>query len=116
MRIRGIDHLSPAQLDEHLRQGARFVYFEYCISLVVVTWRRPTDIFLLPAGRRGLALGWPYLLVSLLLGWWGLPWGLFLTPRVLYTNLCGGTDVTAEVAALLRATPDGPALASPQEP
>jgi hypothetical protein len=104
MQIREIDHLSLAEVEDQLRRGARFVHFEYCVSLLVFTWRMPTDIFLLAPGQRGVFRSWPYLLVTILFGWWGLPWGLFLTPQVLYINLCGGKDVTAEVWAFLQVT------------
>lgn len=104
MYIRGIDKLTPQELNVQLEQGARFVYFEYCVSLLFLTWRQPTDIFFLRPGQQGILVGWPYLLMSFFLGWWGIPWGLILTPQVLYLNLCGGRDVTAEVAALLQTT------------
>jgi hypothetical protein len=103
MRIHGIDHLTPAALEQELAAGGRFVFFEYCISFVVLTLRRPTDIFFLRADQYGLPRGLPYTVVSLLLGWWGIPWGLIYTPITLFTNLSGGRDVTAEVWALLHA-------------
>jgi hypothetical protein len=34
-------------------------------------------------------------MVSLLLGWWGVPWGLIYTPLTLWSNLSGGREVTA---------------------
>lgn len=102
--IRGIDKFSLAEVEEALRLGARFVHFEYCVSLVVLTWRVPTNIYLLWPHQRGVVRGLPYLLLTLALGWWGLPWGLWLTPQVLFLNLSGGRDVTAEVVAFLRAT------------
>jgi hypothetical protein len=104
MQIRGIDHLSLAEVEGQLRSDARFVHFEYCVSFLILTWRMPTDIFLLTPRQRGVFRSWPYLLVTFLFGWWGLPWGLYLTPQVLYINLCGGKDVTAEVWAFLQAT------------
>jgi hypothetical protein len=66
-----------------------------------VTLRRPTDIFFLRADQYGWPRGLPYSLLSLLFGWWGIPWGLIYTPLTLFTNLCGGRDVTTEVRALL---------------
>ena len=39
----------------------------------------------------------PYSLLTLVLGWWGIPWGLIYTPLALMTNFSGGRDVTAEV-------------------
>jgi hypothetical protein len=109
VRIRGTESLTVTQVQAELEAGARFVFFEYCISLVFVTLRRPTDIFLLRAGERGLLRGLPYTLASLFLGWWGVPWGLVYTPQVLLTNLGGGRDVTEAARALLLAS-SGPAL------
>jgi hypothetical protein len=102
MQLRGIEGRSFADLEAELQAGSRFVFFEYCLSLVFVTLRRPSPIVLLRPGELGLAQGLPYTLVSLLLGWWGLPWGLVYTPVVLFTNLSGGRDVTAEVRAFLQ--------------
>jgi hypothetical protein len=35
--------------------------------------------------------------VSLLLGWWGLPWGPIRTVQSIFVNLTGGQDATAAV-------------------
>jgi hypothetical protein len=102
MRWCGIDALTRSEIDEALRSGARFVFYEYCISLIFVTLRRPSAIVLLRRSQCGLARGLPYTLLSLLLGWWGLPWGLIYTPLAVFTNLRGGRDVTAEVQAFLQ--------------
>ncbi len=102
MRIRGIENLSPAELEQEVAAGGRFVFFECCISLLVVTLRRPSDLWFLRAGDHGLLRGLPYTLVSLLLGWWGIPWGIIYTPLTVLTNLAGGCDVTEQVLPLLR--------------
>jgi hypothetical protein len=94
--------MSLDELEAELRAGARFVFFEYCISLIFVTLRRPSAVFLLRHSERGLARGLPYTALSILLGWWGLPWGLIYTPLAVFTNLSGGRDVTAEVYAFLQ--------------
>jgi hypothetical protein len=110
MRIDGIDRLTPAELEAELAAGGRFVFFEYCISFVVLTLRCPTSIRFLRAGDLGLLQGLPYVLLSLLLGWWGLPWGVIYTPLTVFSNLCGGHDVTEQVCAYLRARGDGQAV------
>jgi hypothetical protein len=110
MRIHGIDQLTPAELEHELAAGGRFVFFEYCISFVALTLRRPTDIYFLRADQYGWPRGLPYTVLSLLLGWWGIPWGLIYTPLTLFTNLSGGRDVTAEVRALLSLPAQGDAL------
>jgi hypothetical protein len=183
--IRGIENLTLAQVEQQLHEGACFVFYEYCISLVGITLRRPTDIYFLPPPRfsiwpvlvivnawllsvagflcilrigwvsfityqrlrpnprgpegepefselmcvilavvaslifwlaywsyrapdggwkdeTGLKRGVVYSLPSLFLGWWGVPWGIIYTPITIFTNLCGGQDVTDEVWVLLQ--------------
>lgn len=101
MTIVGIDGLRPEQIADEVRSGGRFVFFEICISVLVMTMRRPTDIIFLRGNESGWVRGLPYALVSLTLGWWGLPWGVIYTPLTTATNLAGGCDVTEQVCALL---------------
>ena len=76
--------------------GERLVFYEYCISLVFITLRRPSRLYRVPADSLGLLPGLRYTLLTLLLGWWGIPWGLIYTPLVLWTNFSGGREITAE--------------------
>jgi hypothetical protein len=76
--------------------GCRLVFYEYCISLVFITLRRPSRLYRLAPGSSGVVEGLRYTLVSLALGWWGIPWGVLYTPLVLWTNLSGGREVTAD--------------------
>src|SRR6516162_18372 len=101
MRIHGIAKLSRAEVEKELAAGGRFVVFEYCVSCLIATARRPTEIYFLHAGELGLLRGLPFSLVSLLLGWWGIPWGIIYTPLTLITNLSGGCDVTEQVSNYL---------------
>jgi hypothetical protein len=107
MRIDGIDNLTPAQLEAELAAGGRFIVYEYCISFVILTLRCPTRVRFLRPREIGMLHGLPYVLLSLLLGWWGLPWGIIYTPLTIFTNLCGGHDVTEQVCGLVLAAPDG---------
>jgi hypothetical protein len=97
VRLRGLEGLNEEEVEAELAAGGRLVYYEYCISLIFLTLRRPTEIFFLRPGELGLVRGLPYSLVSLLLGWWGIPWGIIYTPLTLITNFSGGRDVTAQV-------------------
>ena len=78
---------------------ARYVVYEYCISIVAVTLRRPTRPIRLRPGQRAWLYGLPYVVVSLLFGWWGLPWGVVYTPMTIFSNLYGGCDITSQVRA-----------------
>jgi hypothetical protein len=107
--IRGIEGLSYADLTQVIAAGGRFVLYEYCISLIVVTVRRPSAVYLLRAGNKGLVRGLPYTILSLFLGWWGVPWGVLYTPLALLTNITGGCDVTDQVRAILKLRAEGTA-------
>jgi hypothetical protein len=75
----------------------RWVTFEYCISLIAVTLRRTSRPIYLKPGQEAWLRSLPYVGVSLLLGWWGLPWGAIYTPVTIFANLTGGCDITAQV-------------------
>ncbi len=76
--------------------AGRLVYYELCVSALFFTLRRPSRLHCLRPGERGIVRGLPYALASVLLGWWGVPWGLIYTPLVLWTDLTGGREVRAE--------------------
>lgn len=100
--VRDLRFPPAASLAEAARAGRRLVYYETCISLGILTLRQPSRVHIIPDGGHGFWAGVPYSLVTLALGWWGLPWGLLLTPHVLYVNCTGGRDVTAHGYALVR--------------
>jgi hypothetical protein len=110
VRIHGAEHLTREGLVTTLQAGGRLVFFEYCISLVILTLRCPSGVYLLQPDETGLLKGLPFTLVTALLGWWGLPMGIVYTPLVLFTNLSGGCDVTEELWPVIVA--DLPAAAS----
>lgn len=75
------------------RETEVVVRYPYVVSLVVVTFRflsRPHR----PQSADGRYLrGVPYLLVSMLFGWWGVPWGPLHTWRAVWDCLNGGLEV-----------------------
>jgi hypothetical protein len=101
--ISGLDGMTVGQVVEEVRKGARFVYFQYCISVLILTFRRNSPIFLIRAGQSGIAKGLPYSALSFVLGWWGFPWGFIYTPTVILNNFSGGEDVTEQVMASMTA-------------
>jgi hypothetical protein len=76
--------------------GERLVFFECCVSLVLVTLRRPSRPVRVRSLAGALLRGLPWTLATLLLGWWGVPWGFVYTPLALATNLSGGRALTAD--------------------
>jgi hypothetical protein len=101
MTIRGIEGISAGQIQFELERGGRFVLYYYCVSVVLVTFRRPAPVYFIRAGESAVAKGLPWTLLTLLAGWWGIPWGPIYTVQSLVVNLRGGKDVTAPLAAQL---------------
>ncbi|GMU59244.1 MAG: hypothetical protein AMXMBFR34_10070 [Myxococcaceae bacterium] len=97
MDIKGIDGMSVGELQDQIRQGGKFVIYSYCISILVMTFKRSSDIHFVRSGDSAVLAGLQYTLLSLFLGWWGIPWGFIYTPMALVQNLGGGKDVTVEV-------------------
>jgi hypothetical protein len=105
MAIIGAENLSDAELSGELQRGARLVVFEYCVSILVMTFKRSTDVHLIRPGESAVMKGLPWTLLSLLVGWWGFPWGFIYTPAALIRNLSGGRDVTDLVLSQIAASP-----------
>lgn len=108
--ILGMEGLSAAQVQEEVQRGGRFVVFEYCVSFLVMTLRRSSDVYFVRAGQGTFGMSLGYTLLSLFLGWWGFPWGFIYTPLCLATNLGGGKDVTEQVVMALLAPRYDPSL------
>ena len=85
----------PLEVIEAVGQGGRVVVYEFCISLIFMTLRRPSSPIVLKPGERGILRGLPYCLISLVFGWWGIPWGVIYTPLTIMTNVMGGFDVSS---------------------
>jgi hypothetical protein len=96
-KIKGIEGIDSKELQRELENGAKFRMYQYTFSIIIMTFKRPTDIYFIRAGRSTLAPGLKYSLLSLLVGWWGIPWGLIYTPWAIFSNMTGGIDVTGAV-------------------
>ena len=103
MKIIGVDNVSPEQLKAELSAGARFVIYQYCISLLVVSFKRASSIYFVRPGDNAFSRGLPFSLVSLVLGWWGIPWGPIWTISTIFNNSRGGRDVTNDVVRSIAA-------------
>ena len=102
MKIVGIEGLDGQQLALELQRGARFLIYQYCISILILTFKRPSDIYFVRAGESAVSKGLGFSFISLLLGWWGIPWGPIYTIGSFITNFGGGKDVTQEVLTSLQ--------------
>jgi len=80
-----------------LERGGKFVVFEYCVSIVIYTYKVTSSIYLVKGGESPLMKGMGYTLLTFFSGWWGIPWGPIYTIQCLLINLRGGRDVTSDV-------------------
>jgi hypothetical protein len=100
-RIIGINQMSLEEIDYKVRNGARFVIFEYCISPLVVTLDYNSNIFFIEPGEDACRLDLRYILISAFLGWFSIL-GPINTIRCLITDIRGGNDVTRHVEDWLK--------------
>src|SRR5262245_6630436 len=92
--LAGPTALFPYELRARVAAGARLVRFEYCVSALVCTVRRQSGVYLTTSWQERYLRGLRYSLAALLLGPWGVPWGLVWTPWAMWVNLTGGVDET----------------------
>jgi hypothetical protein len=91
-KIQGIEGMKHGELEFELHRGAKFVLFQYCVSVIVLTFRRPSDIYFVRQGENAVVKGLPF-----------IPWGPVYTIQSIYNNSRGGKDVTQAVVNSLRA-------------
>ena len=102
-QIKNLEGMTTNDLARELDQGGKFVVFQYAISVIFMSFKRSSDIYFVKAGESGFKHGIGFSLISLLLGWWGIPWGPIYTIGSLYHNFSGGKDVTNETVAAISA-------------
>ena len=73
--IRGIGRMTVGEMRAEVRQGARFVVFEYVLSFLLVTRRKTSAVFFIRPGESVFWKCLPYNLLTLVAGWWAIPWG-----------------------------------------
>lgn len=97
MKINGLDGFTINDINRELARGGKFVVYHYCISIIVATFRRSSEVHFIPAGHSRFSKGLIFTLISFIFGWWGIPWGPIYTIGSIGTNLMGGRDVTSEL-------------------
>jgi hypothetical protein len=100
-KIIGIESMNKEQLAFELQRGGKFVQYQYCISIVVMTFKRGTDIYFVRADENPVVKGLSWTTLTFLAGWWGIPFGPIFSVQSLWYNLKGGHDVTAGVCKAL---------------
>ena len=88
---------AQSDLEQKVLAGGRFVIFHYCFSVLVMSFKRTSGVTYVPPGEDGVGGAVSHSLISLLVVWWGIPWGPIWTISTVYRNARGGTDVTQAV-------------------
>jgi hypothetical protein len=94
IHLAGSRLLFPEEIRSRVLAGARLVRFEICLSFLFVTIRRQSPLYLTESWQDRYLRGFCYSVLALVLGLWGVPWGLIWTPRAIWVNLTGGVDET----------------------
>jgi len=105
MTIKGMEGMTWDQLHDELSRGGKFVVYQYCVSILILTFLQSSDIYFVRAHEGSVGKGMGFTCITLLCGWWGIPWGPIYTIMALCTNLGGGKNVTNEVLATLQPRP-----------
>lgn len=95
--IKNIEGLTGDDINNELKNGAKFVVFRYCFSILILTFRHNSGIYFIKSGESTIKYSIGFTLITFLFGWWGIPWGPIYSIGALYTNLTGGKDVTMEL-------------------
>jgi hypothetical protein len=99
-KIIGLEEVKTnMELQHELQRGAKFVTYQYCISILIMTFKRFSNIYFVRADESRVTKGLGFSLLTIFLGWWGIPWGPIYTIQALWLNFNGGKDVTAEILA-----------------
>jgi hypothetical protein len=110
-KIVGLEDIkSGGHLQQEIQQGGKFVMYQFCISLLVITFKRSSNIYFISHDDNAVIKGLPFTLLALLLGWWGIPWGPIYTIQSIWVNFKGGKDVTNEVLASMSSVSQNPGL------
>ena len=96
MTTEEVSKLTIEELNQYLADGARFVQFSYTISIVIMTFKRYSKVYFIRKGDSISVDRFPYTLINLLFGWWGIPFGPIYTIWSLIENI-KGKDVTQEI-------------------
>lgn len=98
MKIKGVQSRNITQIQDEISQGGKFVQYTWCISLLVVTYRYHSPVYFLRKNQNAFVKGLPFTLITLLLGWWSIPYGPFYTLASVYQNVAGKcvTDVVMQ--------------------
>ncbi|MXV50933.1 hypothetical protein GS399_08095 [Pedobacter sp. HMF7647] len=97
MSIKGLASLSAVEIHNEIKRGAKFIVYQYTISLLFITLKKNTDIYFVRSYENRAARGLIWTFISFVCGWWCFPEGPSHTLTAITNNLNGGIDVTENI-------------------
>lgn len=98
--------LTHSELEQKISKGSRFITYQYCVSIFfAVTLQRFSPAILIDKDEDLSKYRKRYNAISLIFGWWGIPWGPIYTLKSISVNKKGGIDITENV--MLNMTEEG---------
>lgn len=92
-KIAGLQGMTMDEIMEEINRGGKFVVFKSCVSAIIVSETKESDIYFIKSQEPAFKYHWPVTLKTILLGWWSIT-GFFWTIDCLRFNFSGGLDVT----------------------
>lgn len=115
VQLEGTQGMTIEQVRNEVAKGGKFVKFTYTMSFIFLTLQRPSgSIYFIKSNESPIDYGMKYLLLSVLVGWWGIPFGPIFT-IVSIVQAFKGQDITAIVMASLSEELDSMSDDKPQE-
>lgn len=78
-----------------IEPDTEIVQFQLCMSFLIMTFKIPSRYYVKGHYNTYLVSGM-YSLISLIFGWWGIPWGPIYTVQVVAQNIKGGKIFTVK--------------------
>lgn len=100
-KITRTENLTLQEVLDEIKAGGSFVIYSYCFSLIAVTVYRPSAAVFIRSNEDPQKIGNKYSLLSIIFGWWGIPWGPIRTIQAITNNRKGGIDFTKEILSAL---------------
>ena len=104
MHIKGVQGRNIKQIQDEISQGGKFVQYTWCVSLLVVTYRYHSPVYFLRKNQTAFGKGLPFTIITLMLGWWSIPYGPFYTLASVYRNVAGKCVTEAVMKHLYKQT------------
>lgn len=101
MELKNVEGLKVSEIKQLVQQGGKFVVFPYTISFVLMTLKRNSSIYFIRPDENTFKYSFGYVLLNLVIGWWGIPWGPIYTIGAFYSHITGGKDFTQVVLSEL---------------